>query len=155
MTLRCCATARASAISRSALQGDELGIAAAVLDGGVVRHVEDVIHGVVEEGAVVADDQHRLAELAEVLLQPLDRLEIEVVGGLVEQHQVGRGGELRREAHAATLAAAQPGERAGLRLLGVEAESLEHLVDPGVEFVAARDARSAPGRGRTARGRPR
>ena len=89
------------------LERDELGVPAAIRDRGVVRHVEHVIDGVVEEGAVVADDQHRLAELAEVLLEPLDRLEVEMVGGLVEQDKVGRRGELGREANAPALAAAQ------------------------------------------------
>ena len=41
----------------------------------------------------------------EVLLEPLRRLEIEVIGRLVEQQDVGRAHELPRKAEAATLAA--------------------------------------------------
>ena len=38
----------------------------------------------VEEVTVVADDQHCLLVLGEVMLQPSDRLEVKVVGRLVE-----------------------------------------------------------------------
>ena len=44
---------------------------------------------VVEEGAVVRDHQHRARVIDEELLQPVDRPEIEVVGGLVQQQQLG------------------------------------------------------------------
>ena len=57
--------------------------------------------------------------------------------GSSRRTQVGRRGELGREADPAAFAAAQPGDPSRLGLLGVEAESLEHLVDPGVELVAA------------------
>ena len=44
---------------------------------------------VVEEGAVVADDEHGAAEAREAALEPGDGVEVEVVGGLVEEEQVG------------------------------------------------------------------
>ncbi len=44
-------------------------------------------HGL-QEPAVVRDQQHRRAELGQRVLEPLDRHQIEVVGGLVEQEHV-------------------------------------------------------------------
>src|SRR5258708_4246831 len=62
--------------------------------------------------------------------------QVEVVGGPSEQQQVGGRDELRREAHAPPLAARQRRHEPRLRLLGVEAESLEHGVNAGVIDVA-------------------
>jgi hypothetical protein len=66
----------------------------------------------VEEPAVVGDGDDRARGLREGGLQHLERVEVEVVGGLVEQQQVGlldqRGGKQR----AGLLAAGQAVERA-------------------------------------------
>ena len=43
----------------------------------------------VEEVTVVADDKHRLLILGEVVLQPSDRLQVKVIGRLVEKEVVG------------------------------------------------------------------
>ena len=43
----------------------------------------------VEEIAVVADQDHRRRTLGEEVFQPLGRLDVEVVGGLVQKHQFG------------------------------------------------------------------
>ena len=56
---------------------------AAVLDGG------HVAHALVHEGAVVGDEQHGTRVAGDELLEPLDALEVEVVGGLVKKQQVG------------------------------------------------------------------
>jgi hypothetical protein len=48
---------------------------------------------VLEEVAVVADEDGGEAGAFEQLFEPLDALEIEVVGGLVEQEEIGAGGE--------------------------------------------------------------
>ena len=55
----------------------------AVLEG---RHV---IHAGVHKGTVVADDQHGAVVGGDEPAQPLDTFEVEVVGGLVEQQDVG------------------------------------------------------------------
>ena len=79
----------------------------------------------------------RLAELAEIALEPVDRLEIEVIGGLVEQHQIDRRGQLGGEPDPAPLAAAQGRDRSRPCLHRVESQTLEHGVDPCLELVAA------------------
>ena len=62
----------------------------------------------VEKLAVVADHDHQPAVALEPVLQPDQRVQVEVVGGLVEQHQVGRAhqrpGQLQPHAPAARKA---------------------------------------------------
>src|SRR5262249_5886920 len=47
--------------------------------------LEDPAGDVVEEVAVVGDDQNRAGIIAQVTFEPADRLGVEMVGGLVEQ----------------------------------------------------------------------
>ncbi|MNS66209.1 hypothetical protein D3C72_994110 [compost metagenome] len=69
------------------------------LEGGVAAFVQvqlallDVQHMVdhgIEEVAVVGDQQQRAGVALEPVLQPQDSVQVQVVGGLVEQQQVGR-----------------------------------------------------------------
>ena len=61
----------------------------------------------VEEVAVVAHDQHRVLEVAEVLLQPFHGFEVKVVGRLVEQEVVGLAKEGLRQHDAHLLLTAE------------------------------------------------
>ena len=54
----------------------------------------------VEEVTVVADDKYCVLELAQVLFQPLNRVEVEVVGRLVKQQVVGVAEERLCQHHA-------------------------------------------------------
>ncbi len=91
-------------------------------------------------------DQAALVALEE-LAQPRDRVRVEVVGGLVEEHRVGAGEQDARELDAAALAAGEGAERLvedpvgqaqvardgrGLRLGRVPAERDEALLEPAV-----------------------
>ena len=100
-------------------------------------HVQDVRADRVEECTIVRHDDHRLVGVVEPLLKPGRGVEVEVVGRFVEEQQVGGRDELRREADAPALAARERRHESRLRLLGVEAESLEHRVDARVIDVAA------------------
>ena len=53
-----------------------------------VLDLNDTRDGAVEKIAVVADGDHRAAELAEVFLQPFRSLQVQVVGRLVQQEDV-------------------------------------------------------------------
>ena len=83
-----------------------------------------MIDDVVEQIALVADDDHRRAVALEEILQPQGRFEIEMVRRLVEQQQVGLGEQQRGERDAHLPAARIAVERAALHLL-VEAEADE------------------------------
>ena len=74
---------------------------------------------------------------SQVPLQPGDRLGVEVVGGLVEQQQVGRGEQQAAQGHAAALAA---GEGRHVLVAGRHAQRVHRDLElalqvPGVEAV--------------------
>ncbi len=71
----------AGALERRVVAGVELE--AAALDVG------DAAGDVVEEIAVVGNQQQRAAVILEPLFEPDDGIEVQVIGGLVEQQQVG------------------------------------------------------------------
>ena len=83
-----------------------------------------------QEAAVVADDHQRGAPRSEIALQPFDRAQVEVVGRLVEQQDVGRGRQHPRERGAARFAA---GEMRRMLVAG-KAELLEQIAG-GVTIV--------------------
>ena len=95
-------------------------------------------HRAVQKAAVVADDEHRMRILREIAFQPERAFEIEIVGRLVEQQQVGLGEQHRRPAPPASASRRRNPNRAALRL-GIEAEPLEDgrgpaLGRPGVDI---------------------
>ena len=108
-----------------------------VRNGGVALEVQDVVDGGAKERAIVAHEQHGAIEVFQVRLEPLRRVQVEVVGGLVEQQDVGRAHELARQPEAAAFAAAERGDRSRPRRLRIEAESVEHGVDARGDLVAA------------------
>jgi len=75
----------------------------------------------------VADDQDRAGIVAEQLLQQVERLQIEIVGRLVEHHQVRRLRQRARQRQPAALAARQLADRRA-RLIRRKQEVL-HVAD--------------------------
>ena len=60
-----------------------------------------------QEAPVVGDEDQRARPALEEAFQPVDGLDVEVVGGLVEQQHVGRRHQRARQQHAALHAAGQ------------------------------------------------
>src|SRR6185503_21041028 len=58
---------------------DESLVGAGVGNSGLSLEVQNVIDGRAEKRAIVADQQHRAIEIAQVLFQPLRRIEVEVI----------------------------------------------------------------------------
>ena len=82
-------------------------------------------------------DQHDGgAELADGALQPLDRVEVEMVGGLVEQQHVGPRHQRPGQRRPRQLAAGESAQRARELLLS-DAEAAQHPLEPGAPGVAA------------------
>ena len=79
--------------------------------GPAAVELEDPLGDVVQEVPVVGDRQDRARVGGQVLLEPLHALGVEVVGGLVEQQQVGLGQQQLAQRHAAPLTAGQVGHR--------------------------------------------
>ena len=95
-----------------------------------VFEMEDRIDGAVEEVAVVADQQHGVRIAGEIVLKPQRAFEVEIVGRLVEQQQVGFGEEDGRERDAHPPAAREI--RAGAHdVVRPEAEAGEDGGGPG------------------------
>ena len=65
----------------------------------------------VEEIAVVRDDHRRALPLAQIAFQPFDGGDVQVVGGLVQQQQVGIGEQQARQEGARALPAGEMLER--------------------------------------------
>ena len=67
--------------------------------------LDDACRQRAQEAAVVGDEDQAEFGVAKKLFQPCDRLDVEVIGRLVEQQHVGRAHERLREQHAALHAA--------------------------------------------------
>ena len=125
------------------LQAQMLGTLA--LEGGVVAgvqlglaavQVQGMGVDVVQELSVVRDQQQRARVLQQPLLQPQHRIEVEVVGGLVEQQHVGRRHQRARQVQAHAPAARERGHRALLDL-GREPQAVQQLPRARGAVVAA------------------
>ncbi len=97
---------------------------------------DDLGHDPVQKFAVVAGDDQRPLEAPEVALQPDDALDVEVVGGLVEQQGVrSQQQDLReRDPH---LPAAAEGAHVAIHARVGEAEPLQDLPRARLQRVAA------------------
>ena len=82
----------------------------------------------------MADDQHRLRLLNEIVFEPANRVNVEVVARLVEQHDVRCREQQLRQQKPTALAAAK---RVDLAIVvdGFEAEAAEHGFDFVVEGI--------------------
>ena len=76
------------------------------------------------------DEQQRAGELAQVVLQPADRVDVEVVRRLVEQEQIGLGDERLAEERASPPAAGQLAERTIGRQRQPRHDGLDTLLEP-------------------------
>ena len=98
--------------------------------------VGDVGADAVQEVAVVRDDDQGALVAAEVILQPVDGIEIEVVGRLVEQQRRRIAEQRLREQHADLLAALQFAHLALVQRV-FDAEAVEQDGGVGLGGVAA------------------
>ena len=80
--------------------------------------VKDAVDDELHEVHVVADDQQAAREVLEEVSQPHDRVGVQVVGRLVQQHGVSVREEDARQLHAATLTARKGRKRLGEHALG-------------------------------------
>ena len=103
---------------------------AAVFEGG------DVVDAGVHEGAVVADDEHGAVVVGDKAAQPLDALEVQVVGGLVQKQQVGMAQEELGERDAHLPAARELGARA-LKVGDLKAQAGKDFARVALKLVAA------------------
>ena len=113
-----------------------VGIAAAGQRQALEVDGEDLADHGVEEIAVVRNQQQRRRRVLQPAFEPEHGVEVEVVGRLVEQQQVGAAGQGAGEVEAHPPAAGEIGHRA--REIGVgEAEAVQHFGDAGLGRIAA------------------
>ena len=101
-------------------------IAWEILHDAVTFEDEEVVHNLVHEVAVVRDDDDAASEVLQVLLQNLQRSDVEIVRGLVEDEEIGALHEYSTEVEPALLAPRKLVDVV-LLLLGREHEMLEEL----------------------------
>ena len=85
----------------------ERRVAAAVERQLAAVEVQDPIDRIVEQVAVVADDDHGARIARQMVLEPQRAFEVEIVGGLVEQQEIGLGEQHGGERHAHAPAAGE------------------------------------------------
>ena len=126
--------------ARRLLLGQPFGALALerVIAAGIKGHLpafemQDIVNHIVEQIALMADDDHGAAIGLKEILQPQGRFEIEMVRRFVEQQQIRVGEEQSGERHAHLPAARIAVERTALHFL--------------VETEANEDAGGARGRG--------
>src|SRR4051794_16153045 len=78
-----------------------------VRNEAAAKEFDDAGGNAIEKVAVVRHDEAGARIRAQEILQPLDRLGIEVIGGLIENEEIGLRDERAAESHAALFAAAQ------------------------------------------------
>ncbi len=83
-----------------------------------------------QEAAVVGDEDQTTGEGLEKALQPVDGLDVEVVGGLVQQQDVGRTHQGLAQQHAPLHAAGQRGEFGLVR----QVELFQYLCHPAIQI---------------------
>ncbi len=123
--------------------GVHVGAEAAAVDPGAGAvdarfQRDDAARGVVEQFAVVADEEHGLLRLVELGLKPALARDVEVVVRLVEEQQFIGAGEEGLEDQPLLLAAGEARRRAVLCAVERQAEGRHaDLVPDGLDVVAA------------------
>ena len=113
-----------------------MGVIAPVLLETGAAHLPDAIDYRVQEVAVVADDEQRAVPRGQRALQPLDGLDVQMVGRLVQDEQVGTLQEQTGQEGARLLPAAEMGQR-DVPIGAAEAQALQRLADAHFVVIAA------------------
>ena len=85
----------------------------------------------------MADADDSAVGVAQILLEPRRRFEIEVIGRFVEQQDFGRRGELTRQRHAPAFTTTQRTDTGGLGGFRIKADAHQHGIDLGGHLIAA------------------
>ena len=112
------------------------GIGTFVVVDAAGGDLDGAVGDIVEERAVMGDEHHGARIVLEERLEPLDALDVEVVGRLVEEEEVGLAQEELGQFDAHLPAAAELGHGAG-EVAMAESESEEHLLGHLLALVAA------------------
>lgn len=110
-------------------------VIAGVIDEAALLDFDDAFDDVIEEVAIVGDEEDRALEIFEEPFEPEAAIDIQVVGGFVQEEDVGLFEEELGEGEAALLPAAEAAN--GDVELGIgEAEAVKGCIDLVVDGVA-------------------
>jgi len=118
------------------LGDDHVVVAADVHDHGFIVDISGVRADGIQEMAIVRDDDQHAFVLVQIFLQPMNRIEVEVVGRLVEQQRGRRTEERLRQEHANFLSALKLAHFAFVKI-ALDAEAVEQRARVGFGGVAA------------------
>ena len=104
-----------------------VGIKVAAVD------LADPLGNVVQEVAIVCDGKHRALVVVQEVLEPQDRLGVQVVGGLIEQQQVGSLEQQLAQGHATALAA---GKHIDRHVRIGQLQGIHSLAELGIDIPA-------------------
>ena len=119
-------------------QHDVFRIGNLVIGRFAQREFDRAIGDVVEESSVVRDQQHGAAVILQVILEPLDRLDVEMVRRLVEQEDRGTAQQQFRQLDTHAPAAREFARRAS-EIPAFEPEPQQRLFDIRFAGLAAED----------------
>ena len=102
------------------------------------RQFDGACGDVVQKGAVVRNDEHGAVVAFQILLQPLDRLDVQMVGRFVQQEDRGASQQQFGQLDAHAPAARELGGGAA-EIRPLETQSQQRLFDVGVARLAAED----------------
>ncbi len=111
-------------------------VIAAIIFRAADRHLEQGVARVIEKITVMGNNDCRAIPLCQITFQPFDSFDIEMIGRLVEQQQIGVRQQETRQMRTRTLTAGEMIERHVI--IGfIEAQAGEHLFDLDFIDVAA------------------
>src|SRR5690606_3865781 len=96
--------------------------------------LQRAVGDLVQEVAVVADDHQRRIDLSQEVLQPLGGFDIQVVGRLVQQHDVGLGQQQFAQQQPVLLTSAELFDRLLVTGLG-EPQPVQHALHVPIQVV--------------------
>src|SRR6185295_8735764 len=99
--------------------------------------MKHVIHDGGEKCAIVTHQNDRAAQRLQILFEPSSRIEVEMVRRLIEENEIGWSDQLTNEREASALAATESGDVRSSRLLGIEAQAIQHGIDSRRNRVAS------------------
>src|SRR5215207_11182152 len=91
---------------------------------------------IVKKITVMRNDDGRAIPLREIALQPFNRADIQVIGRLIEQKDVGIGKQKPRQVGARPLSAGKMIER-HFKIRWIEAETRQYLLDADLIDISA------------------
>jgi len=113
----------------------ELRVIAGIRSDGLVLDVQHPIDDGIEEFAVMRDHQQGAGERGQPFLQPDDGVEIQVIGGFVQQQQIGPRSQCARHGQAHPPPARELGNRA-LEIRGIESQAMHEGCRPRPRPIA-------------------